>query len=309
MDLGARSMQEFVGRGRHRTSAVLRVRELLRVEILQQLRRGDLLPSEWELETMFAASRGVVRAALDLLRGEGLIARLQGAGTFVVSPSRQTFSIDELGAMTKSVDAFDPRTGWELLEQEVVKAPPLIAERLCIPEGADVTFFERRKVVDGEQLVLRSSWLPRHVGDLLGADPANEWGSPDELLERAIGHAIDCTHLRVEATIVDSSTAGALGLPEGSPLVLLERLFVDVGGERVEYGHARVRADRVALTTVMRRPAVAPDRSQPLAVGRELDGGNWAQAQVGAASSTGPHPLSGHPATTSSMEPRHKRGA
>src|ERR1700712_644844 len=113
MDARARSMQEFVGRGRHRTSAVLRVRELLRGEILQQLRRGDLLPSEWELETMFGASRGVIRAALDLLRGEGLIARLQGAGTFVVSPSRTTFSIDELGAMTKGLDVYEARPGWE----------------------------------------------------------------------------------------------------------------------------------------------------------------------------------------------------
>jgi GntR family transcriptional regulator len=264
MDAGGRSMPGFVGRGRHRTSAVLRIRELLRVEILQQLGRGDLLPSEWELETRFGASRGVVRAALDLLRAEGLIARLQGAGTFVVSPSRRCFSMDEVGAMTKGLDGFDPLAGWELLEQEVVKAPPLIAERLCVPAGAEVTFFERRKVVDGDPWVIRSSWLPQHVAGLLAANPANAWASPDELLEWAIGHAIDCTHVRVEATIVDSSTAGPLGLAEGSPLVLLERLFVDVGGQPVEYGHSRVRADRVALTTVMRRAAaVTPDRRSP----------------------------------------------
>jgi GntR family transcriptional regulator len=309
MDARARSMQEFVGRGRHRTSAVLRVRELLRVEILQQLRRGDLLPSEWELETMFAASRGVVRAALDLLRGEGLIARLQGAGTFVVSPALRTFSIDELGAMTRSLDWSDPDAGWELLEHEVVKAPHLIAERLHIPEGAEVTFFERRKVVDGEPLVLRSSWLPRHVADLLAANPANEWASPDELLELAIGHEIDCTHLRVEATIVDSSTADALGLPVGSPLVLLERLFVDVGGEPVEYGHSRVRADRVALTTVMHRPARAANRSTALAIAGDLDDGTWAATEADAASGAGPHPQNGHAVPSSAIDPRHKRGA
>ncbi len=214
------------------------MRELLRVEIVQELRRGDLLPSEWELVSSFNASRGVVRAALELLRDEGLIDRLQGAGTFVVSPSREIFAIDELGGMTKNIDEFDARARWELLEYESVKAPPLIAERLGIAAGADVLHAERRGIFDGEPLLIRSSWIPRRVADLLSVTPASERWSADDLVEKAIGPSIDRTYLRVEATIVDTSTADALGMPEGSPLVLLERLVVDVAGRPVEYGHS-----------------------------------------------------------------------
>ncbi len=47
-----------------------RVRELLRVSIVQRLLRGDVLPSEWELVSSYDTSRGVVREALDLLRAE-----------------------------------------------------------------------------------------------------------------------------------------------------------------------------------------------------------------------------------------------
>jgi GntR family transcriptional regulator len=248
------------------------VRELLRVEIVQQLRRGDLLPSEWELVATFDASRGVVRAALELLRGEGLIDRLQGAGTFVVSPWRETFAIDEQGAMTKHIDEFDARARWELLEYARVKAPALIAGRLGIADGVGVLHAERRAMFDGEPLLIRSSWIPPQVADLLTIDPTTERWSTDDLVERAIGGAIECTHLRVEATIVDTSTADALGLPEGSPLVLLERLVVDSAGRPVEFGHSRVRADRVALTTVMRRPTMpGPDRPPAKAGTAELD--------------------------------------
>jgi GntR family transcriptional regulator len=189
-----------------------------------------------------------------------LIDRLQGAGTFVVSPSRETFAIDELGAMTKHIDEFEARARWELLEYDRVKAPALIGGRLGIPEGVEVLHAERRAIFDGEPLLIRSSWIPAQVADLLTIDPTAERWSTDDLVERAIGGAIEQTHLRVEATIVDASTADALALPAGSPLVLLERLVVDVAGRPVEFGHSRVRADRVALTTVMRRPPLpAPD--------------------------------------------------
>ncbi len=233
-----------------------RVRELLRVSIVQRLLRGDVLPSEWELVSSYDTSRGVVREALDLLRAEGLIDRLQGAGTFVVSPERQIIPIEEVGGMVKNIDDGDARVRWDLMEYEVVAAPPLIAERLRVPEGSDVVYAERRQLLDGEPVLLRSSWMPVEVGDILAVDPAATRRSLYDLVEKALGHPIERADLRIEATLADASTTTALGVPEGAPLVLLERLVFDVHGRPVEYGHSRIRADRAALTTVMRRAGV-----------------------------------------------------
>ena len=259
------ALQEFVIRGRRRTPAVRRVRELLRVAIVQRLLRGDVLPSEWELVSSYDVSRGVIREALDLLRGEGLIDRLQGAGTFVVSPERLIIPIEEVGGMVRNLDDGDARVRWDLLEYEVVSAPPLIAERLRIPEGSDVVYAERRQLLDGEPVLLRSSWMPPDIGDVLRVDPAATRRSLYDLVETALGHPIERADLRIEATLVDASTSTVLLLPEGAPLVLLERLVFDVNDRPVEYGHSRVRADRAALTTVMHRPGVAPsDRPSAL---------------------------------------------
>jgi GntR family transcriptional regulator len=224
--------------------------------VLQRLTSGDVLPSEWELVTTLDVSRGVIREALELLRGEGLIDRLQGAGTFVVSPERNATPIEEFGSMVKNIDDGVARVRWELLEFELVKAPWLIAEHLGVAEGDDVVYAERRQSLDGEPVLLRSSWMPTDLGDIVRSDPGATRRSVYELLETALGHAIGHADLRIEATLADSSTAGVLGVAEGAPLVLLERLVYDVHGRPVEYGHSRLRADRCALTTVMRRPGV-----------------------------------------------------
>ncbi len=266
MVASSHSLQEFVIRGRRRTPAVRRVRELLRVMIVQRLVRGDVLSSEWELVSKYHTSRGVIREALDLLRAEGLIDRLQGAGTFVVSPERQIIPIEEVGGMVRNLDDGDARVRWDLLEYEVVAAPPLIAERLRIPEGSEVVYAERRQMLDGEPVLLRSSWMPVEIGDILTIDPAATRRSLYDLVEQALGHPIERADLRIEATLADASTTDVLGVAEGAPLVLLERLVFDVHDRPVEYGHSRIRADRAALTTVMRRPGVEqPDRPSAVA--------------------------------------------
>jgi GntR family transcriptional regulator len=245
--------QNLAIHARRRTPAVRRTRELLRTMIVQRLLPGDMLPSEWELMSRFGVSRGVVRDALDLLRGEGLIDRLQGAGTFVVAPERQIIQIEQLGAMVRNIDDGDARVRWDLLVHETVPAPRLAAERLEVPEGTPLVYAERRQSLDGEPVMLRSSWLPCDLGEILATDPAAARSSLDDLVEKALGHPVEHADLRIEATLVDDATSSTLALEAGQPLILLERLMYDVHGRPVEYGHARVRADRFALTTHMRR--------------------------------------------------------
>lgn len=61
-----------------------KVAAALREEIAAKgLKAGDRLPSEGELCERFSASRGPVRQALAALENEGLIYRIQGAGSFV----------------------------------------------------------------------------------------------------------------------------------------------------------------------------------------------------------------------------------
>lgn len=53
------------------------------------LRPGDQLPSETELELEFGVSRTVVREGLQALKSRGMLESRRGSGTYVATPSRQ----------------------------------------------------------------------------------------------------------------------------------------------------------------------------------------------------------------------------
>jgi DNA-binding LacI/PurR family transcriptional regulator len=97
-------------RARERNESKYRaIREALRQSIVEgAYAPGQRLPTEDELGTHFGASRNTVIRALVYLRDEGLLQRVQGAGTFVAppaTPGRQVFAFiagGEFDVWTKS---------------------------------------------------------------------------------------------------------------------------------------------------------------------------------------------------------------
>lgn len=50
----------------------------------KEIAPGTRIPSETALESEFDLARGTVRAAIELLKSEGLVVSVQGRGTFAV---------------------------------------------------------------------------------------------------------------------------------------------------------------------------------------------------------------------------------
>src|SRR5207302_7042449 len=160
-----------------------RIRDVLRARILTGAYGADPLPSEARLAAEFGASRNVVRDVLTLLRSEGLVERIPGAGTFVVS-SKAVQGLDRLRGLAETFV-----TGCvvnQVLLAEMVPATPIVAERLMLAPGAAVVALERVRLLDGQPLSLDASYLPADVGapllemDLAGNDVFG-------LLERELG--------------------------------------------------------------------------------------------------------------------------
>jgi GntR family transcriptional regulator len=259
---------------RPRHSLVRRVREILRAQIVHACFRDGVLPGEFQLVKQYGVSRGVIREVLALLRAEGLIDRMQGAGTFVVAQERSPFGIHTARSLGEGLAPEESRVSWELLNAGRFPAPPLVADRLELtgakdPEDPeDVVFVERLTELDGHPLMVRSSWFPLAVATPL-LDPGFEFRSSIyDLIEGVLGHEVAYARLRVEATQADPATAPALDVEVGAPVQLMERVVYGVDGRPLECSFARARGDRFVLTTVMPRRQ-ATGLAEPPAACRE----------------------------------------
>jgi GntR family transcriptional regulator len=247
------------GRSRdyHRWTAVRRTRDALRARIVTGRFADGSVPGEQQLVREYDVSRGVIRDALDLLRSEGLIERLQGAGTFVVAQSRVRHGIDVLHGLPDGIEDGNYRISYEVLDIGRVAAPPVVAERLAVTAGIEVVFFERLTVLDAIPLTLRTSWFPFDVGAPLLRPGVDARGSIYRVIEEQLGQRVGYTDQLIEATIADRAVSRLLHTTVGAPILLLERLVHRCDGRPVEFGFGRIRGDRMALTDVMRRRTTA----------------------------------------------------
>lgn len=237
--------------GRRRVTPARRIRDLLRAQILAGVYTGRALPPETDVARDLRVSRNVIRDAFCLLREEGLIDRIPGAGTFVVS-AKATQGLDRLRGLAESFDGLPGRVTNRVLLAEIVSASPPVAERLLVEEGSPVVALERVRLLDDVPLSLDTSYLPADRGrkllhlDLVGRDVFG-------LLEDEIGIPLSAAALSIEAVAADAPVAAALEIAPGSPLLLLERLTFDCDGRPLDLEFVRYRGDRMALTGLLPR--------------------------------------------------------
>ncbi|WP_329311053.1 GntR family transcriptional regulator [Streptomyces sp. NBC_01262] len=234
-----------------RVAPVRRIRDVLRTRILAGVYGTQPLPSEAQLAADFQASRNVVRDVLGLLRMEGLVDRIPGVGTFVVS-RKDVQGLDRLRGLAESFDTGCDRVSNEVLLAEPVPAPPTVAERLLLDPGTEVIALERVRLLDGQPLSLDASYLPADVGrPLLEMDLARH--DVFGLLEGELGLPLGAAALSIEAIAADRTVAGLLRVPEGFPLLFIERLTYTDSGRPIDLEFVRFRGDRMSLAGWLHR--------------------------------------------------------
>jgi GntR family transcriptional regulator len=246
--------EQLSGR-RRRADEVSRIRDLLRTEIVcGRYGTQGLLPAEPELMLEYVVGRNVVRECLDLLRDEGLIERIQGSGTFILSTKAQ-HSFDRVHAIHDSVRP-SGRVSGTVLSMTTVTAPRPVAEQLQITPGAACTLIEYTAVIAGAPFSLSTSYLPLTVGAMLDQSIFN--GDFYELLEAA-NFTVSGGDMTIEAVSADDRAAATLQILPGSPLIMFHRKLASPDGSPLEYGFVRCRGDRLSLQVQLPR-SVAPKK-------------------------------------------------
>jgi GntR family transcriptional regulator len=211
-----------------------------------RLAPGDKLPTERELAAELGVSRMTVRQALNSLTANGFLVRTTGrrGGTFVARP-KLVRDLGTFGGLSEQLRRQGVRAGAQVLSARRRPATVAVAEALDIAPRDRVTEIVRLRLADDEPFALERSTFPvSRFPDLLAHDLD---GSLYEILAERYGaapvHAVE----RLEPVLASREEADALGVREGSPLQLVERLAYADNGEPVEFARDLFRGDRTRI--------------------------------------------------------------
>lgn len=212
----------------------------------EELKPGDLIPTERELGDKYQLSRITVRTAIQELVQEGYLERRQGVGTFVAKPKIRR-GIGLLRGFSEDMSVSGRKPGSKLLSFRSEPAVGAVTAALGVAEGQEVWVVERLRTVDGEPLAHSMSYLNLPAGLTLTEAELHQEVSLWALLESK-GIILAEVEDTLQAIAASSRQAKLLGIHQGAPLLLVEGITYSLQGTPVEYSHAVNRADRFKYT-------------------------------------------------------------
>ncbi|NML46825.1 GntR family transcriptional regulator [Ramlibacter sp. G-1-2-2] len=218
--------------------------------ILQSLQAGEwkpgeAIPSEMELAARFRVSQGTVRKAIDELAAENLVVRRQGKGTFVSTHAEQHVRYRFLKLMPDAGDREEegPATR-SILDCKRVRASAEIARALQLRTGDAVIQVRRVLAFGGVPTILEDFWLPGANFKGLSADQlATHVGPTYVLFEHEFGVRMVRAEEKIRAVAADAPQAALLALPQGAPLLSVERLSYTYNDVPMELRRGLYRTD------------------------------------------------------------------
>ena len=214
-----------------------------------ELAVGDLLPSEAELCRAMNISRNTVRQAIGELEEEGLVVRKRGKGTFVADPNARAKCVRY--SFTTEISSMGKIPSSTMVDFGIEVPPPEVSRKMQLQEGTKVYCFTRVRNVDGEPLILETSYYPQYIYPNLTRELVQTHSIYSLLYHVGITPA--AAEDTYEAVVLDEVRANLLGVPQGSCAFYHQRRTRTEDGRIYEYTCSYIRADRVTLDVHMQK--------------------------------------------------------
>lgn len=206
---------------------------LLRALEQGEWKAGQMVPSEQELARRFMVSQGTVRKAIEELVAEHVLIRHQGRGTFVATHQEERSQFRFL-RLRKDAGGL-PATESQIIECRRLRPPAEIARELGLRTAEAAIFIRRLLRVDRMPAVLDEIWLPAGLFRGLNAERLEAHHGPlYALFEGNFGVRMLRAHERLKAIACPAEQAQLLGLSEGSPVLLVDRVSTTYNDQPVE---------------------------------------------------------------------------
>lgn len=214
----------------------------LREALMQRIASGDwrpgaAIPNEIDIAREYGLSAGTVRKALDWMEQANLVIRQQGRGTFVRDPST-----DELAHRFENMWTPDgSRAVPSFAETKVSEgeADAYACDKLKLKPGTKIHRIEQLRTLNGSPFMLETIALPLALFPNIPQAAYTVTGAASES-GVLLGNAEEQVHLfQAEGEI-----ATKLGVPEGTPVLKLDRVVLTLDGRPAEWRVAYCRAGK-----------------------------------------------------------------
>lgn len=201
--------------------------------IKEEMRVGDIIPSENELAKKYSVSRMTAKKAIDNLTIKGLVERVKGKGTFVVEQDKKIeLPLNKLRGFTQRVKEIGliPKNIVPIFEKR--RADKKIASILNIEEDTEVWYMERVRKIGEIPAVFEQSYI---AVDLLPNLSREELLKSKFEYVKKQGLKIDNSERNISAEIPDDYVASFLQLKRNEPILLAECMTYLKDGRVLEY--------------------------------------------------------------------------
>ena len=209
-----------------------------------ELAPGDRLPGERDLAELLGVSRMTLRQALAELEDGGDLVRVPGraGGAFVAEP-RIEVDLTHLTGLTDQLQRAGKRAGARVLDSGIRTPAVDVAAALGLGPRGKAVHIVRVRSANRLPVAVETSWFPAAL--VPGILDQSLSGSLYAVLRRRYGVHPMSADERLKAIVADESTAPALRVDPGTPLIRVERTTRDADGRVVEFARDVFRCDRV----------------------------------------------------------------
>jgi GntR family transcriptional regulator len=202
-------------------------------------RPGIALPSEQTLAREMGVSQGTMRKVLDALTAEKLLERRQGKGTFIAENTQERtlfrfFRLARPGGQRMTPERID-----ETVKVHASRA--IERQKLALTGGERVVEIIRTRLIEKTPSVREAIILPAALFPGIEKRPSLP-NSLYSLYQSDYGINIVAAHEQLSAQLATAEDQEILDIPQGGPILVIERLAVSLQDQKVELRVSRVRS-------------------------------------------------------------------
>ena len=192
---------------------------------------GSSLPSEADLCARFAVSRFTIREALRRLQSDGMVERVQGAGSKVVRDAPAGVFVQRYQSVSE-LTQYAESTHFSLLSVSEIELSEDVASQIGGARGETWCFFRALRRVDAssdEVIAMIESYIPARFAAIASAAETID-GPIYAALAEAAGEPIISAEQEMQALPAPYHVAQALGVRAGAPVLRIMRRYAAASG-------------------------------------------------------------------------------